>query len=134
MSSRPVVALVVAALLALAACGPDGGASPALPAAAPSASVSTIVLFCRQTADPGVVKVSIADFEFKPASITAKVGEVIAFSNIGFEPHNATVWPGCQTRTLQTGESDGIVFSAVGSTRFGCTVHPWMTGTLTITG
>jgi plastocyanin len=68
-----------------------------------------------------------------PASIEAAVGQVVAFSNGGFEPHNATtVEGGCGTRTLETGESDGLVFSVAGTYRFGCTVHRWMTGTITI--
>lgn len=151
MSKRPVVALVVAALLGLAACGSGGGASPqatvagtsATPTASPSgtppappspaASSTSAASVCNETGDPGVVAVSIADFEFKPASITAKVGQVVAFSNTGFESHNATVEAGCATRTLQTGESDSLIFSVPGSYKFGCTVHAWMTGTFTIT-
>jgi plastocyanin len=152
-SRRPVAALVVCALmLLLAACG-SGGASPSQratgasgappssawppapttsPSAAFSASPSPGAAVCRRTGDPGVVAVSIADFEFTPASIAATVGQVVAFSNTGFEPHNATVEAGCATRTLQTGESDGLVFIVPGHYRFGCTVHAWMTGTFTI--
>jgi plastocyanin len=140
---RPMVVLVAVALLALAACGSGGGASPQTLAASPPgirvapsattpASASPVAETCRRTDDPGVVAVSIADFEFEPASISAKVGQVVAFSVTGFEPHNATVEAGCGTRTLQTGESDGLVFRVPGSYRFGCTVHAWMTGTFTI--
>jgi plastocyanin len=86
-----------------------------------------------QTAEPGSVAVSIKDFEFAPSAIVAKVGQVVAFTNTGFEPHNATtVDGGCGTNTLQTGESDALVFSLPGSYKFGCTVHRWMTGTFTI--
>jgi plastocyanin len=156
MSWRPVATLVVGALLLLAACGSGrGSASPLATTAGPSgtpsasdsplasaspvanaspvASASPAASVCRQSDDPGVVAVSIADFEFTPASIEAKVGQVVSFSNTGFESHNATtVEGGCGTRTLQTGKSDGLVFSVPGSYRFGCTVHPWMTGTFTI--
>lgn len=152
-SRRPVAVLVACALmLVLAACGSGGvspspratGASGAPPAsataaapstsssAAPSASASPGAAVCRRSGEPGVVAVSIADFEFKPASIAATVGHVVAFSNTGFEPHNATVEAGCATRTLQTGQSDGLVFSVPGEYRFGCTVHAWMTGTFTV--
>jgi len=152
-SRRPVAVLVVGALmLVLAACGsrgaspspratgasgaPPARASPAAPSTspsgAPSASPSPGAAACGETSDPGVVAVSIADFEFKPASIAATVGQVVAFSNTGFEPHNATVEAGCATRTLQTGQSDGLMFSLPGDYRFACTVHAWMTGTFTI--
>jgi plastocyanin len=152
MSWRPVFALGVGALLALAACGSGGGASSLAPTAGPSGTppatvspiastspgatvspaTSTRAAACHQTGDQGVVPVSIADFEFKPASIEAKVGQVVAFNNTGFEPHNATVEAGCATRTLQTGETDGLVFSVAGTYKFACTVHAWMTGTFTI--
>ena len=131
---------------------PGGGASSQVPATSPSsaaaseppttagaseppptASASAGAAVCRQTDDPGDVAVAIADFEFKPAAIEAKVGQVVAFTNTGFEPHNATTSDGgCGTKTLETGEDDGLVFSAPGSYRFGCTVHRWMTGTFTI--
>jgi plastocyanin len=151
LSWRVVAMLVVGALLALAACGPGGGASSQVPATSPSAaaaseppsagptasppttSSSPGASVCRQTDDPVAVAVTIADFEFKPAIIEAKVGQVIAFSNSGFEPHNATTGDGgCGTKTLETGESNGVVFSGPGSYTFGCTVHRWMTGTFTI--
>ena len=151
MSWRLVAVLVVGALFALAACGPGVRASSQAPAtspstvpasepptAAPSASPPTTsaspgASVCRQTDDPGDVAVTIADFEFKPAAIEAKVGQVVAFTNTGFEPHNATtVDGGCGTKTLETGESDGLVFSAPGTYKFGCTVHRWMKGTFTI--
>ncbi len=143
MSWRPVAALVVGALLMISAC--DSGSRVASqrpptvgPAGTPVATASTAASaspgasVCRQTGDPGVIAVSIADFEFKPASIGAKVGQVVAFTSTGFEPHNATVEGNCGTRTLQTGESDGLVFTAPGSYKFGCTVHAWMSGTFTI--
>ena len=91
---------------------PGGGASSQAPATSPSAmpasapptagpsasppttSASPGASVCRQTDDPGGVAVTIADFEFKPASIEAKVGQVVAFTNTGFEPHNATTVDG----------------------------------------
>ncbi len=160
MSWRPVAAFVVAALLVLAACASSGGDATAQPTtgssggppttASPHASASPGAMsspassgrpaaspppgasVCRQSGDPGTVAVSIADYEFKPASIAAKLGQVVDFSNTGFEPHNATVDAGCGTRTLRTGESDGLVFSVAGTYKFACTVHAWMTGTFTI--
>lgn len=150
MSWRLVAVLVVGALFALAACGPEGGASSqaraqspsatassapptAGPGASPTTSASPRASVCRQTDDPGDVAVTIADFEYKPPTIGAKVGQVVAFTSTGFEPHNATTGGGgCGTKTMETGESDGLVFSVPGSYKFGCTVHRWMTGTFSI--
>jgi plastocyanin len=152
MSWRLVAVLAVGALFGLAACGPRGGASSQVPATSPSTaaaseppttagaiepppttSASPGASLCSLTDDPGDIPVTIADFEFKPAAIEAKVGQVLAFTNSGFEPHNATTADGgCGTKTLETGQSAGLVFSAPGSYKFGCTVHRWMSGTFAI--
>lgn len=112
----------------------SGLSSPPGASRSPEASASPASV-CRETRKPGTVKVSIADFEFKPTAIKARTGQVIGFTNTGFESHNATLdAAGCATKTLQTGGRDGLVFSAAGSYPFHCTVHAWMTGTITIGG
>ena len=103
--------------------------SPA-PSSAPRAAVA-----CSVAAGVAGVAISIEDFAFKPDVIAANVGQVIAFTNTGFESHNATVeGGGCATRTLRTGDHDGLVFTAAGSHRFNCSIHTWMTGMITVTG
>lgn len=122
MYGRSLAGLSASAVLIVTACTSGGTASPSGPA-------------CHETTDAGVVAVSIADFEYKPAAIQAKVGQVIAFTNSGFEPHNATLdGGGCATRTLQTDDSDGIVFTVAGRYPIHCTVHAWITGTIAIGG
>ncbi len=93
--SRAVLTLALSALmtLALAACG-GGGASSApstAATAAPAASASAAAAICEETADPGDVTVSVKDFAFEPTEISAKVGQVIAFTNTGAAPHTATL-------------------------------------------
>ena len=148
-SRRPFAVFVVGAVLGLAGCGssapsPPGTVSPLAvsaspsstaivnPIATPAPSPPSGAAVCTESGETGAVAVSIADFEFRPASIAATVGQVVSFTNAGFEPHNATVAAGCATRTLQTGESDGLVFSVPGTYPFACTVHAWMTGRFTI--
>jgi plastocyanin len=132
VASRSLAALTAISSLVLAACVSGGAASPRVAspgAASPGAAV------CSETSEAGTVTVSIEDFAFDPSMIQAKVGQVIAFRNTGFESHNATLnGGGCGTATLPTGASDGLVFGAAGTYPFGCTVHTWMTGTITIGG
>jgi len=124
--SRPTVAALAAGAILVAACSASGGTASASPS---GASV------CVETADPGSVAVSIEDFEFVPGTVVAKPGQVIAFTNAGFEHHNATVdGGGCATKTMETGQHDGLVFTAAGSYPFHCTVHAWMAGTIRIAG
>ena len=146
MSRRSLSALIAGLALVLAACSSSGSspaastaASAAVPStavsAAPSSAGSPAAAACKETKDTGAVAVSIKDFEFNPAAISAKVGQVIAFSNTGFEPHNATIDAGgCATATLQTNNTDGLVFTAAGTYPFHCTVHTQMHGTITVTG
>jgi plastocyanin len=139
MSRRSLSVLIAGLALVLAACSSGGGSSQASAVAAsgaPSAAVASPAAgTCNETKDKGAVAVSIKDFEFGPAAITAKVGQVIAFSNTGFEPHNATLDSGgCATATLQTNQTDGLTFTAAGTYPFHCTVHTQMHGTITVTG
>jgi plastocyanin len=146
MSRRSLSALVAGLALVLAACSSSGSspaastaASAAVPStaisAAPSSAGSPAAGACTETKDAGAVAVSIKDFAFDPAAISAKVGQVIAFSNKGFEPHNATLDAGgCATSTLQSGNADGLVFTVAGTYPFHCTVHTQMHGTITVTG
>jgi plastocyanin len=125
MSRRSLSSLVAGLALVVAACS-SSASSPGASAAAGT---------CSETKDAGAVAVSIKDFEFAPAAISAQVGQVIAFSNTGFEPHNATLDAGgCGTSTLQTGNTDGLIFTVAGTYPFHCTVHTQMHGTITVTG
>ena len=88
-----------------------------------------------ETTDAGAVAVSIKDFAFEPAAIVAKVGQVVTFTNTGFEPHNATLDAGgCATATLDTGQDRRPRLQAAGVYPFHCTVHAQMTGTITVGG
>ncbi len=162
MARVPISALAMTAIL-LAACTSSGGVTAAVPgasastpvpsdrpaataseevtasatpvASAPSAPSAPLArVDCARTSHTGGVAVAIGEYEFKPAAIQAAVDQPITFKNGGLEPHNATVDGGCATKTLATGKLDGLVFSTAGRYPFHCTVHPWMTGTITIGG
>jgi plastocyanin len=159
MIRRRTVALVLASIL-VAGCAPAGADSVGPPASAaptvasvtpppssspsveasagasPSAAVvpgSPDPSVCTTSSDDAVVKVTIEDFAFQPSLVEAETGEVISFSNTGFESHNATVDSGaCATPTLETARRAGLVFATTGEFPFHCTVHAWMTGTIVI--
>ena len=87
MIKRPIQALALLSCLALAACGSSSTSAP--PTAA--ASGAPAELACAPTGAAGTVAVTIKDFEFTPAAITAKVGDVITFTNNGPATHTATL-------------------------------------------
>lgn len=130
MTTRPFRILALFATLALAGCG--GSATSAAPSAAVSEGPPAGAA-CAPTGDAGTVAVSIKDFEFVPAAITAKVGDVVAFTNDGEKSHSATLDEGdCGTEILQTGGTGGLTFSKAGTYAFHCAVHASMTGTIEV--
>ena len=143
MRNRPLLALTAGVALLVGACSSSGATTaPAAPASAAPASAAASVAAsapaaggtpCAESASAGEVSVSIEGFAFKPADITAKVGQTITFTNGDSAPHTATLDDGsCTTPHINTGSSDGLTFTAAGTYPFHCNVHPTMKGTITI--
>jgi plastocyanin len=140
--SRLVVGTL--AMVALAGCSSAGGsAAPAASVAAPAASVAASsgggggsAAACSKSTGAGTVQAAIKDFEFDPATVTAKVGDVITWTNNGPTSHTVTVdnQTGCDTGTLTAGSTGSLTFTAAGTYPFHCSIHSSMKGTITITG
>ena len=129
---RRILATIAGIALVISACSSSGASTaPAASVAAPAASAAGAA--CAPASGSGTVAVSVKDFAFDPATITAKVGDTVTFSNTGAAPHTATLDAGgCTTPTIQPGSSSGLTFSAAGSYPFHCTIHPGMKGTITV--
>ena len=137
MIDRRLAALAVSASLAIAACG-GGGATSAPSAAPPSTAASQAPSAaagpCAPSSAAATVPVTIEGFAF-PGTISAKVGDVIGFTNQDGASHTATLDDGtCTTEGLGKGETGSLVFSAAGSYPFHCRIHPDMKGTIEISG
>lgn len=146
--TRTILAFGSAMMLILGACG--GGATATAPAAsapaasapaseapaseAPAASASTGGEACAPSTEAGTVAATIADFAFGPATITAKVGDVVAWTNNDSPTHTATVKsdPTCSTANLNTGDTGAIVFNVAGSYDIFCKIHSNMAGKVEI--
>lgn len=130
MTIRPIRIFALFATLALAGCG--GSATTGSPSAVASGA-PPVEAACAPSGDAGTVAVSIKDFEFVPATISAKVGDVIGFTNEGAKSHSATLDEGdCGTEILPTGGAGGLTFSKAGTYAFHCAVHASMTGTIEV--
>lgn len=136
MRHRPLVTVAAGAVLLLAAC--SGGGATTAPTSAPEASIEAsaeapAAAACAESQAAGEVAVTIADFAFSPAEISATVGQTVTFTNNDSAPHTASLDDGsCGTPNIGTGGSDGLAFSAAGTYPFHCEVHPNMKGTITV--
>jgi len=157
MGARQVVVVVIVSAVGLAACagpaGPTGSSAasasaesttppagsatpPPATAAVVTAAPSAVASGCTvTTSSAGGVAVLIDDFAFNPATIEAKVGQPIIFTNNDLVHHGATLRAGdCKTGTFGKGASRNLVFSQVGTYAFYCPIHPDMEGTIEISG
>jgi plastocyanin len=78
--------------------------------------------------------VMIADFSFTPQVVTIKQGQYVSWKNTGSVAHTSTsdnaLW---NTSTIQPAQTSGpVYFGTVGSFTYHCSIHPTMTGTVTV--
>jgi plastocyanin len=105
----------------------------ATPAAATSGSASQAAAACAASDKAGTVDVKIADFKFDPATVQAKVGDVVEWTNNDTTAHSAVITgKGCETEKLDNGKSGAIEFTAPGSYPYQCGIHPTMKGTVEV--
>ena len=138
MRSLPLVVLTSFALLAVAACGSNGGTT-APDAGGPTAEAPEATQpaaaggGCATSDAAGEVQVGIEDFTFVPAEVTAAVGQTITWTNADSAPHTATLDDdACGTGNIAQNASAGLVFDTAGTYPYHCQIHPNMTGTITI--
>ena len=77
--------------------------------------------------------VGIAGLAYSPASLTIAVGDTVTWTNSDTESHTATAddasW---DSGSIANGASGTVTFSAAGTFPYHCTIHPAMTGTITV--
>jgi plastocyanin len=116
------LSLILALLFAgLAACGGDddgGGEQGASSGACPD----------------GAVVIEMVDIEFDPEEATADVGQDICWTNEDSIDHNAVAESGAtfESELFGKGETFTTSVDTAGTVDYVCTIHPAMTGTLTI--
>ncbi|MBE1493871.1 plastocyanin [Amycolatopsis lexingtonensis] len=125
--------LAGAAALALTAC-----TAPAPPAASPP-SMPAMTSMAAPPSPPVAATsntVAIKDFAFAPAATTVKKGTTVTWTNSDQDPHTVTSTGSggpLRSPTLQTGQSYSYTFTTPGTFEYLCTIHPFMTATVTVT-
>jgi plastocyanin len=122
--------------------GPPSAAPPA-PAPPPPAPAGAPVAPRPQSSPPQTPapagaaaavrhEVAVVDYAFRPAAVSARVGDSVVWINQGRAPHTATAGGAFDTNLFRAGEQRTTVVRTAGTFAFSCTVHPDMTGVLTV--
>ena len=116
--------LLAVLTVSLAACNTPP-AEPVQPTPPPAPELVT----CPST-------IAIRDFAFEPANCQVAPGTIPTFTNYDSPQHNATTTAGAAaafaTPDLDEGESAPVTLAAAGQHPYECTIHPGMTGSITV--
>jgi plastocyanin len=112
--------------LAVSACGGGGGGG----------STSTSSTSSSSSAGGGGVQIKMQNIAFSPKATTVKVGEKVTWTNADTVDHNVTANSGADFKSKDFGNGGTFSFTPAkaGTIKYVCTIHPGMTGTLTVTG
>ena len=151
--SRLIIAVLLASMLLLVACGRS--TPPAMPKQT-SAPVQQVVIEEQQPAQEAETveevsedeeeteasvaapsgedhAVQIKGFAFAPRTITVKVGDTVTWTNEDSARHTATADDGSfDTGLLAKGQSGSVTFDTPGTYMYFCTPHPNMKGTIVV--
>ncbi len=116
---RALSTLLAALALALAAgCG-DDEPDPAPPAV---------------DGAPDALAIGMRNLKFDPAEATAKVGQLVTWTNLEAVPHNVVAQEGADFESDVVGQDGSYQYTPQepGTIAYVCTIHPGMEGTLTV--
>ncbi|RME88605.1 MAG: hypothetical protein D6770_06610, partial [Anaerolineae bacterium] len=78
--------------------------------------------------------VTIQNFAFSPSSLEIKVGTTVTWTNMDSAPHTVTADDGSfDSGTLRNGDSFSFTFNEAGTFAYHCSIHPYMTASITVT-
>lgn len=81
------------------------------------------------------VNITIQDFFFSPDNITIPVDTIVTWTNLGPMHHSATSDNGVfNSGLLAVGQKFSFTFTEVGTYKYHCAPHPFMHGTIIVTG
>ncbi len=72
---------------------------------------------------------------FRPATVHAKVGQNVVWTNLDTPPHNVTYVSGptfASSGTLNTGGKFALKLTKPGTIQYFCTIHPFMKATIIV--
>ncbi|HEY8115829.1 MAG TPA: cupredoxin domain-containing protein [Actinomycetota bacterium] len=79
-----------------------------------------------------VARVRVIDFGFRPRTLMIARGTVVRWVNRGARTHTTTSNTGLWNHRLAPGETFRRRFRRMGTFAYHCSIHPQMTGTITV--
>jgi plastocyanin len=130
MHSRLVIAVLIPVAAVMTSLAP-GRAHPPIAASARGKTLSA-----HPAAAPaaGPIAVHISNFTFGPKMATVKVGQTVTWTNDDDIPHTVVATDkSFRSKVLDTGQSFSFTFTKPGQIAYFCSLHPMMTGKVTVT-
>lgn len=116
--------------------GASGSASPSMPDMTMPSSSAASTAGAAVPAPASANAVTIKDFAFSPVSLTVKAGTRVTWTNQDSDAHTVTSDGSggpLDSKALNTGDTFGYTFTEPGVYKYLCTIHPFMTATVTVT-
>lgn len=79
-------------------------------------------------------EVSVVNFRFEPGDVTVNVGDSVSWTNDSSARHTTTATDGSWNTELAAGQNIALSFDTAGTFEYFCSIHPAMTGTVTVNG
>jgi plastocyanin len=117
----------------IAACG-SSDSSSATTSSGGSAQTATSSGASQPKSSGGSDALTISNFKFSPASLTAAKGARITVANHDSTAHTATADDGTSfdTGDIDPGSSGTVTLAKPGSYSYHCSIHPFMKGTIVV--
>ena len=104
-------------------------------APAPVCACKPLTISVRGAAPRATDAITVKNFTYMSANLTINIGDTVTWTNTDSAPHTATSdSPLFDTGTLTTGQSASFTFTTAGTFPYHCTIHPFMTASITVNG
>jgi plastocyanin len=78
------------------------------------------------------LQVTIDNFTFSPQELKVKVGDTVTWTNHDDIPHTVVSAGKFRSKAMDTDNSFSFTFTSAGDYKYFCSLHPHMTGTITV--
>ena len=95
-------------------------------------AVAATILLGIASAQAEELKVTIDNFTFTPAELKVKVGDTVTWTNHDDIPHTVVSAGKFRSKAMDTDNSFSFTFTSAGDYKYFCSLHPHMTGTITV--